>query len=992
MILNPKIKSVLNLIKENIIYENYLFKRISDLEFFFPLKELGYFSPKKAPIPKLSEKEGYFTIPEWNILPYLERISQKKDISDTYIDELLKIIINTTEYHIKNNKCLDNYRTWWYFIKILSNIPNAKISNEIIELIPIWLESRFDTVLTGSKILEGLIPKFLNYDEDKDIKKAEKIVDFITRIKWVDKYKGQKKEELIKERIFILSKPEDNRTEEEKWKISFFNPEEKEAIFFIDQFYLFDSFIKKEIAKKLGLKSSMNIVFILANRLKDIIKEQYNVEEDLSYIWIDTFFYKKEDILEIKGVITLIIAEIILGKVNSKKRNEIDIIFRKFLSNDYHYSIFKRIVLYVIGSNWIKFKKFFWELIDSDTEGLFFNSQYYEPEIYGILERNIEKFSEEEKEKLIKIIEEKVPNKPHPQKKYRDYFKAYKKQRWYSAVKNDPKFSELYKKQKEITKEEEELDFKISTIRVGPGPSPISKEEILKLPNELLSEQLKRFKTVDHWKGPTVGGLADLLKITVEEDPDKFTNNLLPFLDCGFLYAHEILWGFEDAFKKGKVINWEEILGFISLYISIQDFWDDKYIVEGDNWRVDHLWILGSFGSLIKTGVRDYSRPFPENNLQLVIKILSDIIDKLLSSKKDITKITNDIKKDYINYALNSFFGKLIEGLIQIIFRINNFELKTGKVFKKNWKEEIIKKYDEILNKNVPEGYVWLGFYLPDLYLRLNKQWVKSKILMLSRIKNINWAPFIEGYLFNSRVYKELYELMRKNYLKAIDIEFENNFIINHLIQHICVEYLNEDVSIDNNENFINVILNKWNKKQIESLISCSWMLGDTFLNKKDSKTQIEESIKKKEKIVLIWKWIYENKYKGKSENDLSTEDKEIISDLSKLTILLPEINSDNSKWLELSATYIHIGFNSPYFVEYLDFLKDKKSSIKYIGKIFLKILENYIPDYKIEHIRSIVEYLFKNKYDEVAIEVCNRYASRGAEFLRDIYEKYRKQ
>jgi len=206
MILSPKEESVISLIEEDDVYENYFFKKVSDVKWFYRLKEKGYFNPEKAPGLKSSEQEGYYLIPEWNILPYLEKISKLKDLDQEYISELLIIILNVTDYHIKNNKCLDNYRTWWYFIKILSNIPNEKISNEVIDLIPTWLYSRFESGLPGSEILKKLLPKFLDGNNPKDLGIAERIIDSITQIKWVPKYTGQRKEELIKERTKILDK------------------------------------------------------------------------------------------------------------------------------------------------------------------------------------------------------------------------------------------------------------------------------------------------------------------------------------------------------------------------------------------------------------------------------------------------------------------------------------------------------------------------------------------------------------------------------------------------------------------------------------------------------------------------------------------------------------------------------------------------------------------------------------------------------------------
>ena len=104
------------------------------------------------------------------------------------------------------------------------------------------------------------------------------------------------------------------------------------------------------------------------------------------------------------------------------------------------------------------------------------------------------------------------------------------------------------------------------------------------------------------------------------------------------------------------------------------------------------------------------------------------------------------------------------------------------------------------------------------------------------------------------------------------------------------------------------------------------------------------------------------------------------------------KIDNESFNWLMTSAPYVHVNFNSPFFIEYLKNLKDKDSnSPKYVGKIFLKMLESFTPDYDQKHIRFIVENLYNSGQEAVADRICNIYGSRGYEFLRDIYEKYQK-
>jgi hypothetical protein len=176
-----EVKFVLNLMKESPVYERYFFSKLRFLEWFDILKSEGFFSPEKAPVPELADKEGFYRIPHWNVLYYLEQISQKVNEpgNEMYIEPLLGIIKEVTEYH-KETNAIDNYRTWDSFIRIVSNLPNEKITDEIINLVPIWLNSDFGSTVQIMEIVNKLIPKFLRKDSnDNDIKKAERIIENI---------------------------------------------------------------------------------------------------------------------------------------------------------------------------------------------------------------------------------------------------------------------------------------------------------------------------------------------------------------------------------------------------------------------------------------------------------------------------------------------------------------------------------------------------------------------------------------------------------------------------------------------------------------------------------------------------------------------------------------------------------------------------------------------------------------------------------------------
>ena len=326
MTLSFKENDALELIEKDTSYENYFFNKVSDIKWFYPLKEKGYLNPEKAPGPKSADKKGYYTFLHWNVLDYLEKISQKTNLPENkkYINELLDIIKKVTEYHINKGKCLDNFYTWQSFVKILVNIPNDRISGDIIDLIPIWLDTKFSNTLVPVEILKNFLPKFLDSDDSEDLKKAEKIVDIVTQIKFIPQYTGQEMEEIKEKykRIFNFNKPEEEITEEgENQIISSRDVEAKDAITIVDGYILNENFFVQKKANEVGEKCSWQIIYTLADRLKQIIESEYpDKDYDLSYIWLKSLFENPKYYLLAKEIITLILRDIIIAK--SKKDKE----------------------------------------------------------------------------------------------------------------------------------------------------------------------------------------------------------------------------------------------------------------------------------------------------------------------------------------------------------------------------------------------------------------------------------------------------------------------------------------------------------------------------------------------------------------------------------------------------------------------------------------------------------------------------------------------
>jgi hypothetical protein len=875
-----------------------------------PLKEKGYFNPGNNPPPqKVPDKEGYFTIPYWNVLGYLENVATQnaKNPSDEITELLLDIINSIVNYRI------DNYITDWTVVKIIFTFPLKKITNEHLEFISISLKSKRGTTLVAAEIGKTALPKLID-NEAKEL--ILKLMDVIFEYQKADR-------ETIDEYTSVMDK------------------------------YWLNEALKKykpAIAKLCGIEAAE----IALNKMLAITNED---KSQFSNVWIPTIEDHPQTSFTDRYE-----CQLVHFVRDMFERSEPDQIKAKInnLTNEEH-PIFKRIAFHTINYHYKDLNELFWNWKDNPLDDVFL-----EHELYELLKVNCSSFTQKHIEKVLGWIESDcyVPAEIKDSQK-REKLVARCKKKWLSAILDakDPDVRSRYQKNPA------EIDHPGFRFWSESGTSwgtisPIEEVELLSKSNEEMAECLVTYKEEQGWKKPSIEGLSESLRNIATENPEKFANDMAPFLTVQRTYQHALLWGLSEAWRAKKDFIWNDILNFISQIIESDVFWDEKY--EEGSWNYRN-WIISQIADLIKEGTKDDNHAFDAELLPHAEKILLILVENTESNLFEMD--------DLVTSVLNSSKGKIFSAM-------TNYSLRCARLFRKEqedrWAEAIKEDFDKRLNREVEpslEFSVILGEYLANLHY-LDGEWVRSNInRIFPKDNDAHWRAAFTGYLFNSStVYTKLYFLLRENkhYAKGLETNFSDQHLTERLVQHICLGYIEEFEILDDDKSLITKLIKNRNVDQLSAIVSFFWMQRDKLTDKI------------KVKVKPLWETLFDIL----SEDEENTKYQKIIASLSEWLSLIDEIDEQTLEWLKLSAKY-QTDYGASFFIEYLS--KHAPKTPAKVGEIYLEMLNvGVYSEYKKEDIQEIVRILYDQDQKEIGDRICNLYGAKGFDFLSSIYGKHK--
>jgi len=990
------------------------------------LKAEGYFDPEKNPEP-VQVKE-VFQIPYWEILGYLEKLSiQISQGNETDLtDELLGVIKNVSE-HPK-----DNNRTWYLFIKILTNLPNEKIPVEILNFIPIWLTGKFGTMLQTSELTEKLLPKFLNDDPTvADIEKAELILHHLFQVEkteiqediWDsegDSYRSRlylhflsdkfEKKNLAPKvvkycssniilelgrtiKFLLLDYPKGVNTllkdGEKDYEIKIHIEKEnllvssklKDSDVANETLILANWEDKSETELKQELVSILkqqNINYIPSNENDDPFQRLINVlNADLTSAFGRNSIRKLDDRYsnndKVLNVFALIFRELLDEKAKQNSVEAISLLKIFCYDKKYRIPFYKRITLYVIYENWNTTKSLFWELVKDNDALHLFSTRKYQKDLYDLLSRNQLELKKGEKEILQNIItrgeQDEVNEKDE---KHKEYWQL----RWYAALKDIEPFKDEYlslSKSLNITNEHYE---NLGEVRIRSGSvSPISKDDLLEKSNQEIAEYIKTFNPKNHWEDPSISGLSDILGRAIETQPEKFANEIELYQDVAYIYSYRMLNAFGEAWKKHLVFNWEKVLNYCLQTLKSKKFYSGELKVENDSWNATADWVVGSIAHLLTDGLQNDKNAFDVSLLPLAKEIVQIMVSNL--KQVDDFKGTN---MDYPTYSLNSTAGKSLRALFDYsLHRARNlFKYED----KGKWEPEMQSLFEETLQKGILDGHILEGMYFEQFYF-LDKDWITEQVKQHYKSEDREWLAFIGGFSFGNPPFnKEIYTLLYPHYKKAIEKNIKiKSFPNNGLVRHLTAFYFWKYETLSS-QKLLYSFLNKTSPTEIQELIN--------FIGRQEdyqkSLSEIEQNIFQ-EMILGLWNYLAD-----KYENSQIEEEQKNLATLVNWIVFAPELNDTYTKLILKSCKHIDKAYSTHELLENLVALKSKgnpNTAAKAVGEIILALnFKDYMADFDEEFIKDLVSFLFARGQNQVAAEFCNKLASVHQKFfLREIYD-----
>jgi hypothetical protein len=894
---------LLQRIAEKVELRPLFFRKVKGLKWFDSLAVRGYFNPEENPAPVPAKEEGYVNIPVWFAVDYL--VKSAPELTDNrnkeYIKKYLQVLVEATNY-AKDHE-FSNYRTWWQFADILSQIPNRSVPLDSIDIIDYWLDDKYDRSLVAQEIGEKWLPNLLKTDDNHAAKLAKKTIDILYKVLFIERDYGE------------------NNKQDAAFRFDYYHAQK----------------ITKKTAYLAGKNLGLEVIQIFDRYLKSILDR---LDHDLwSSLWQPAIEDHEQNKHRNNAENVLIQAyrDSLDGYINTRPIEASKYVKDMVVSK---YQTIQRIAIHIISNNYHLFVDTANQIIDMK-----YLDSNYRHEMWHFLNKNYPNFSISQKKKILDLISS--ITRRDDKGEYHAGASAYNKAIWLSAIKDFGNMeASIYVNNTDIAKAEPNNPDFSSYMSVGwggPG-SPKTIEELQALSIDELVQELSHYKDTGRFDEPGLEGLVKVVKQLVKTDPLEISLNLPKFVDLDLAYVYEIIEAYKDLWTEKTKLPWDDIwqklLEFCLDVISQDSLWDSENTKQRDSFVANRYWIVSSIGRLIEAGTKSDEHSFDEKYLPKAEKILAYLL-----CRENGNEYKND--SDAVSISINSPRGQCLEALINLTLRsCRILDKKNNKNHSDSWlhfQNYYDSELDRADSKNPEYEFATLVTNYLSNFLYMDKQWVLDNLnRIFDQSHYLKWLCAMQGYAYVGIIYQEIYKYLKEHgdLLKVLDDENLKSKVEEKAIQNIAIAYINDFETFHEDGSLINVLINRNIHEEINHLIWFMWTL-----RKQDHKIL-------QTKIYELWPKILKNINLSKKEG------RRTASDLCQWAFFVDNIDEDRLKLLLAIAPYSDEAHNSYELLKSISKISNTQAFEAY--EIWMKMLEGSTPDYPEEAIKNIFINLLK--------------------------------
>ncbi|MEH2505431.1 hypothetical protein V1290_004242 [Bradyrhizobium sp. AZCC 1578] len=867
---------------------NLLSKRPDPERYFDAISDAQFFDPKNNSGPVPSTEPGFVQIPFWGALDYLGAVAKRADqLNDLELaNKIMTVIRNVTNYRDANGEVRDNYHTFHKFAEIFGILPVAVITISDIQLVRIWLTSKFDNSLVGSALSEGLLKKLVRSKSSEDTEKACQLMKECLSFRWATN-NAKSSDDLITA---------------------------------IDDYWLRE--IIDQNAKQLGARAGLQAVDIFLDGLRSIFSDDRRSFG--SSFWRPAVEDHEQN-MDFRGPENRFVEgtrDAIAGWLEINPEEGIPFIARSLRDNS---EIIRRLAIHTVTEHFENLR----EVFEAAIEPTLFTSGHVH-ELYRLLRQHFGSLSKDGKDAVLSSLRDlSLPDTLEDRERRLKWMQR----DWLSAIKDQPEASEWYN---ELLSDHtlgplgDHPDF--STYHetwAGPGPSPFAREALVAFAEEgTLVTRLNEFKEASSWKGPTLGGLLEALEGAVLNSPNPFLAILASLHEAKLPFRHAIIAGFKRLFELSDQSKqefdwdaaWPKLINYFTESV-------DDLILQPDN-QSDNPdrtpsrgWMVTLIADFLQAGTKvDKSAYAPELLPQGWM-----IITKLLARAPEDDKAN---LTDPMTHALNTEKGRLICAMYNHALRVCRVAKQKGLPIEVAW-HNLQDAFDTEISKCREANFDFSTLsasYIGNLEF-MSHNWLAANVAKLFPATKYptNFAVALGGLAF-ARPTRQIYKMLADNAVfdNALKLDFNDQHSRERIIQWVSLGYLWGETTLD---------------APLFSLIFAAGVddlqeVADFFWSVRGEKLTSDQV----EKILAFWR---------KCLSWCTLQDPppaKFHARLSRLSPYLKELDSDAEALLLATAPYAHSDHLESQMIEELARFVDANPSS--VAKILERMLDEHTPNH----------------------------------------------